>query len=297
MGLHNQSVKRAFSLLNAFDGPHEWLANSELARRANLPGPSCYRLVQTLLEIGAVTRNSRGKYRLGMLLVSLSYNVIVGDVLREVSEQITAELSSKLNVTVHLGILEDEMVTYVVKATTHTSFAAHTRVGTQLECYCSALGKVLLADLPPAQCEAAISGDELIPLTPQTITDRKVLRDQLEVVRRVGYALDDRESQIDTCCVAVPVRDRNGHTIAALSATEAAAKMTHERRAALLAGLVEASAALTAKISPNAGGIKSVVESGIALAGHQDIMSRRRVNRKFAPSQRSESVAISSCEY
>lgn len=247
---YNQSVKKAFSLLNAFDGPHEWLTNSELGRRANLPEPSSYRLVQTLVEIGAIVRSSRGKYRPGMLLVSLSQNVIVSDLLREASEKITADLSNRLDVTVHLGMLEDGMVTYVAKATTPSSFPTHTRAGAQLEAYCSALGKVLLADLAPEQCEEVILDGELVALTPHTITDRAVLREQLEAVRKNGFAVDDRESQIDTRCVAVPVHDGRGRTVAALSATETADRMTPARHAELLAGLLEASAALRQKISP-----------------------------------------------
>src|SRR5882762_8711397 len=71
----NQSVLKAFSVLRAFRRPDEWLTSCELSRRANLPEASGYRLIQTLEEIGAVVRGPRGRYRPGLLLLSLSHNV------------------------------------------------------------------------------------------------------------------------------------------------------------------------------------------------------------------------------
>ena len=86
----NQSVFKAFALLKAFRNPEEWLTSSELSRRSNLPEASGYRLIQTLEDLGAVVRGPRGRYRPGMLLVSLSRNVIVPDLLQEPGQQAAA---------------------------------------------------------------------------------------------------------------------------------------------------------------------------------------------------------------
>ena len=117
----NQSVFKAFAMLKSFNKPDEWLTSSELSRRANLPEASGYRMIQTLEEIGAVVRGPRGRYRPGMLLVSLSQNVIIPDLLQEVGQDIATELSRRLDVTVHVGVLERGMVTDAVKASTPTS--------------------------------------------------------------------------------------------------------------------------------------------------------------------------------
>jgi len=248
----NQSVFKAFAMLKSFRRPDEWVTSSELSRRANLPEASGYRLIQTLEEIGAVVRGPRGKYRPGMLLVALSQNVVVGELLHEASQAIAQALSNKLNVTVHLGLLEGGMVTYVTKASTPDSFATHTRAGSQLEAYCSALGKVLLADLPVEQLDNSILDNELVALTPHTITDHDAMRRELDKVRECGFALDNKESRLDTCCVAVPIRDGYGRTVAAMSATDSTERMTEERRAELRDGLLEAAAALSRKVYPAA---------------------------------------------
>ena len=253
----NQSVFKAFAMLKSFNKPDEWLTSSELSRRANLPEASGYRMIQTLEEIGAVVRGPRGRYRPGMLLVSLSQNVIIPDLLQEVGQDIATELSQRLDATVHVGVLERGMVTYAVKASTPTSYETQTRAGAQLEAYCSGLGKILLSELSPEQLDAIIFDEKLVPLTPNTITDGEALRTHLRTVRALGYAVDDGEFRSDMCCVAVPVRDHQGRVIAAISISEGAAGSTPERRALLCDELTAAAAAISRKLCPAGPGITS----------------------------------------
>jgi len=252
----NQSVLKAFSMLRSFHRPDEWLTSCELSRRANLPEASGYRLIQTLEQIGAVVRGPRGRYRPGMLLVSLSHNVAIGDLLREASTDIITTLSNRLDLTVHLGLLEGGMVTYIAKVCTPTSLSTHTRPGSQLEAYCSGLGKVLLAALPDDQIESIIMDGALVALTPYTITDRTKLRAELKKVRMLGYAVDDREIRADMKCLAVPIHDGEGRTVAAMSATDHADRMTPERQSQVREALIDAVRTLESKIFPPAPAIK-----------------------------------------
>ena len=247
----NQSVLKAFRRLKGFHGPDEWLTSCELSRRANLPEASGYRLIQTLEQIGAVVRGPRGRYRPGMLLVSLSHNVAIGDLLREASHKIITELAHRLDLTIHIGLLEGGMVTYIAKVCTPTSLSPHTRLGSQLEAYCSGLGKVLLAALPQDQLDGFIMDGDLVALTAHTITDRTVLRAELQKVRARGYAVDDREIRADMRCLAVPIHDADGRVVAAMSATEHAERMDEARQAEVRVALQDAAHALECKIFPS----------------------------------------------
>jgi len=246
----NHSVMKAFALLKAFRDPDEWLTSCELSRRANLPEASGYRLIQTLEEIGAVARGPRGRYRPGLLLLSLSHNVTLAALLRDASQALMTELAWKLDLTTHLAVLEHGMVTYVAKVSTPGAFAVHTQVGAQLEAYCSGLGKVLLAALPDEQMESFILDGELIALTPYTITSPAVLRAELKTVRQRGYALDDRENHAGMRCVAVPVLDQEGRAVAALSATDSAERMTQGWQEHVRDALFDTAAALRHKLYP-----------------------------------------------
>lgn len=241
---------KAFAILKSFQDPGEWLSSCELSRRANLPEASGYRLIQTLEEIGAVVRGPRGRYRPGLLLLSLSHNVTPADLLRDASVQLMTDLAKRFNLTTHLGLFEQGMVTYVAKVAMPGAFPVHTRVGAQLEAYCSGLGKVLLAALPDDEVESFILDGDLIALTPYTITTAAALRAELQLVRTRGYAMDDRESQADMRCIAVPVLDREGHAAAALSATDDIVRMTPERQVEIRDALLQAAAILRQKLYP-----------------------------------------------
>ena len=246
----NQSVMKAFRMLRSFRQPHECLTSAELSRRAGLPEASGYRLIQTLEEIGAVVRGPKGRYRPGMLLVSLSHKVAVAELLPQASQAILHDLAAKLQLTVHMGVLEDGMVTYVVKEGSSAGISVHTQVGSQLEAYCSGLGKVLLAGLPDAEVESFLRDGDLVPLTPHTIVDQLAFLREIGRIRRHGYAIDDREISEDLRCVAVPVCDTAGHTVAAISVSVAAARMDEGLQADMRSALLTAAAAISRKVYP-----------------------------------------------
>ena len=61
--LKNQSVIRAFTILKSFYSPDEWVAASELSRRSHIHEATVNRFLQSLLDVGAVVRDDRGRYR------------------------------------------------------------------------------------------------------------------------------------------------------------------------------------------------------------------------------------------
>jgi len=239
---------KAFALLKAFHDPNEWVTSCELSRRANLPEASGYRLIQTLEEIGAVVRGPRGRYRPGLLLLSLSHNVTISELLRDASQVLMTDLSRTLGLTTHMGVLEHGMVTYVAKVSAPGSFPVHTRVGAQLEPYCSGLGKVLLAALPDEQVESFILDGELVPLTPHTITTAAALRAELRLVREQGYAMDDREHQANMRCIAVPLRNDVGEVVAAIGLAGPVSRLSKKALSTYIPYVIETAAAISARL-------------------------------------------------
>jgi IclR family acetate operon transcriptional repressor len=225
----NKLVRKAFAVLQAFRGPEEWLTSMELSQRARLPKASGHRLVQTLEEIGAIVRGPSGRYRLGMLVVTLSHKVSIGELLRDAAQPILSEIAVKLGCTTHLGILENCMVRYLCKINGSADFVVHTRVDAQHEAYCSGLGKVLLGSLSPAALDEFLLDGDFVPLTSHTVTDRVQLRNVVQETRLQGYAVDDEESAYGMRCVAVPVRDADDATVAAISVSDRADRLTCDR--------------------------------------------------------------------
>lgn len=244
----NHSVVKAFALLRSFNEADEWLTSAELSRRANLPGASGYRLVQTLEKVGAVVRGDRGRYRPSMRLVAVSPRETSSPRLRTAATDILEALANQLNITVHMGVLDEDMVTYVTKHTGASAFAVHTEVGAQQEAYCSGLGKILLAALAAEPLDAYLREGELVALTPNTITDPDAFRAELKRVQAQGFAVDNCEISPEMRCLAVPVRDGSGRVIAAVSVTDEAARLDEDLQRKALRELSIAVAAISRRL-------------------------------------------------
>jgi IclR family transcriptional regulator, acetate operon repressor len=186
-----------------------------LAQQLGIPGSTARRMLLMLERQGLIARFEKGRYAAGGQFIALSRSVDAHAALARSARPLLRRLANGYGMTVHLGVLEDGMVTYLIKETPATD-AIFTREQGQLEAYCTGVGKVLLAHLDRAVRDVFLGGD-FIALTPQTITNPAKLRIEIERVRAQGYAVDDREMAENVFCVAVPLLDRNGHAVAALS--------------------------------------------------------------------------------
>ncbi len=158
-----------------------------------------------------------------------------------------ALVARRFGVTVQVGVLEAGMVSYVaVKGRTKVP----SKAGTQLEAYCTALGKVLLSGLPESELAHFLQEDELVALTPHTIIDKDVLRARIAQIREQGYGIDDRELDLQLRCVAVPIHDRHGTIIAAISGSGRPAVLGASRQLELRLALEEAAKGIAVHLYP-----------------------------------------------
>jgi DNA-binding IclR family transcriptional regulator len=126
------------------------------------------------------------------------------------------DLADRTRETVNLGVLSGEDVIYVDQATGARSIVSVSWVGRRTPLHCTAAGKVLLAFASPSERERLLS-KPLTAETPRTIVDLPALLAQLEGVRTRGYAQTQEELEEGLNAVAAPVRQADGHTVAALS--------------------------------------------------------------------------------
>lgn len=206
---------------------------TQVAGELALPLSTIHRLAQDLTRHGYLIRLGRGRYRLGPALLSLSAGLRLEDMLVDVARPLVQDLARDCRACVHLGSFDGDMVTYLLKRGfgREKIFSAE---GMQLEAYCSGIGKVLLAYLPEADRARYLAGGPFVALTPRTITDPARLDEELTRIRTQGWALDDEEILTGLRCAAVPVRDRTGTVIAALSVSARLTAMPMQRVADLL---------------------------------------------------------------
>jgi len=226
-------VDRALRLLEAIISDRGSSSISSIAARMQMPSATAYRLSGALVERGYIVRVGAGRYFPGSVILAAGAERDPRATLKCAAKPCLDWLARRVRAAAHLGVFEGGMVSYLVKSGSSRS-ARFTREGTQLDAYCSALGKVLLAHLPASERNAYLAGGPFPKLTNQTITNPKELSVHLRQVRRKSYAIDDREFAEEVMCIAVPVRDRNSRVYAALSITTSPDELRGPRVSAAL---------------------------------------------------------------
>jgi DNA-binding IclR family transcriptional regulator len=192
---------------------------TEVSKELNINSSTTFRLLATLLSHNLVqVEDSTGNYRLGLACLELSRAYHTGNEVRRVALPEMETLRDDTKETVHLGILADIEIVYLEKLEgLHAIGLMSSRVGGRAPSYCTGLGKALLAHVSPTALNDLIDQLNLHRYTENTIVNKEELVAHLEKIRQTGFALDKGEHESEVRCVAVPIFDRNGKTIAAIS--------------------------------------------------------------------------------
>jgi DNA-binding IclR family transcriptional regulator len=242
----SQSVARALRiLLRLGQGP---AGLEELANALGVHKSTVLRLLRTLAEERFVVRDGSHLFRLGPRVIELSSRALDQREVRLVAASHLAAFNRDHGRTTHLAVLEGDEALYVDKLESRDKIQMYSRIGLTAPLHCSAVGKVLLADLPETERDAVVSRLAMTATTANTITDRDALRAELQTVRRQGWAQDREENERSINCVAAPVRDASGRAVAAVSVSVPTVVLDYEGLLDLVPGLVEVTNAISADL-------------------------------------------------
>lgn len=225
-----QAVSHALDLLEQFHGEVDELGVTELSKRLKLHKNNVFRLLATLesrnyIEQNKVTEN----YRLGLKTLELGQTFIKQMGLLRQSKPVLEALVAECNETTYVSILKDFNIVYLDVVETAMTVRVVPRVGSRLPAYCTAAGKVQIAYMSDEELEAYIPTKELKRYTPNTITDRDVLKKQLKQIAEQGYAFDNEELDTGVKCVSAPIRDYTRRIIGGVSISGPSMRFSAER--------------------------------------------------------------------
>ena len=228
-----QSIERAFDLLEMLADAGGALGLSELSTVSGLPLPTVHRLMRTLVKRGYVRQEASRRYTLGSRLIRLGE--ISSQTLGTWLRPFLAQLVRLTGETANLAMLDGDEVVYIAQVPSPHSMRMFTEPGRRVQPHCTAVGKALLAELPPGEARALLERDGMPAYTPATITDPDLLIAHLEVIRKQGYAVDEGEQEIGVRCFAVAVPDAPGSL--AISTSGPQTRMTDAAAARIVPAL------------------------------------------------------------
>jgi IclR family pca regulon transcriptional regulator len=192
------------------------LTLTETAERAEMTRAGARRFLLTLVRSGYATQDGR-RFQLSPRLLSVARIWLDGSSLWSFALAPMREVAGALKESCSAAVLSGEDVVYVQRVAGEriTSVALH--VGTRLPAYCTSMGRVLLAGLDPAEVKALLKRAAITENTAKTVTDRTKLASIIADVALRGYAVVDEELELGLRSIAVPIRDRQGRTAAAVN--------------------------------------------------------------------------------
>jgi IclR family transcriptional regulator, acetate operon repressor len=169
-----------------------------------------------------------------------------GATLQAIARPILWELWKSTQETVNLAVLDQGTVLYVEVIESPHEFRLSSRVGTRRSLHVTALGKALAAFLPAEPRENILSTVTFQPATPKTILNLVQFRQELEKIRRQGYAVDDEESFQGARCVSAPIFNSDREAIAAVSVSGPLTRVSPNQVAGLAGAVTSAARAISA---------------------------------------------------
>jgi IclR family transcriptional regulator, pca regulon regulatory protein len=219
-----QSLERGLNVIRCFDADNADLTLTEVAQRTGLTRATARRVLLTLGELGYVSTNGR-RFSLTPRVLDIGYAYLSSLNVQQIAQPYLESLSERVNESVSVTVLDGDDIIYVARVPTKRIMTISLGLGSRLPAHCTSMGRVLLAELPPAQLHAVVP-DRLEPHTEHTIRTRAALEAELATVRRQGWALVDEELEVGLRSLAAPLRDASGRAVAAMNVSTHAGRTT-----------------------------------------------------------------------
>ena len=226
----NQSLTRALTLLERLSETPAGLSLTDLSYQLGMPTATVHRLLSTFEESGFVEQDpEQGLWFVGLKAFTVG-NAFLSrrDFVASARPHMHA-LMDQCGETVNLGVIDDGEVVFISQVESREVMRMIVRLGSRSPIHASGVGKALLANLSEQRLAQILQRRGLVHYTERTIVNPGQLREELERIRQLGYALDDEEHAIGLRCVAAPIFDENRQALAAISLSGPKARMTDAR--------------------------------------------------------------------
>jgi DNA-binding IclR family transcriptional regulator len=238
-------ITKVFRILEAIQGSSSGLTLKPICDATGVHKSTAHRFLKHLERDGYLLRTENGAYLIGPKFSRLGAQANHRATLQAVARPILWEMWKSTSETVNLGALDQGTVLYIEVIESPHEFRLSSRIGTRRSLHATALGKALAAFLAEEHRERVLATIQFQPLTPKTIMNLVQFRQELEIIRKQGYAVDDEETTLGARCVSAPILGADREAIAALSVSGPVTRMSPGHVPALARAVITAARAIS----------------------------------------------------
>ncbi|AFK64148.1 IclR family transcriptional regulator [Advenella kashmirensis WT001] len=226
----NTPTLRLFALLEVIAEKDSYFSLQSLSEELGIPKPTLHRMLQQLESARLIIRDGDGRqYSTGRRLHQMAEKLLLNNTIhgsrRAVLRHLVEEIGESCNITACSG----NEVLYLDRVETVAPLRFYLHPGSRVPLHCSASGKLFLAQMSPSQCRRLLEAAPLEQYTPNTLTRFDAIEQEIEQVRRQGYAMDNEEFLPGLICIAVLVPGENGKSNMGIAAQSPIMRITREK--------------------------------------------------------------------
>lgn len=226
---HVVALQNGLRAMETFDAAHPTLSLSDVARRAGLTRAAARRYLHTLASLGYAETNGK-HFRLGPRVLRLGYTYLSANALPGLAQPLLERVGEQLEEVASLAVLDGSDVVFLARSAPRRIVSTVIAVGTRFPALGAATGRVLLADKHDDVLRNLLQRAEpLRKRTPKTKVEPGDVLAEIVRARTQGYALNDEELELGLRSIAVPVRNRSGAAVAAISVSVQSVRMTPQQ--------------------------------------------------------------------
>jgi IclR family pca regulon transcriptional regulator len=214
-------LAKGLAVIEAFSAERPKLSISEAAEVAGLDRATTRRCLLTLAELGYAAYDGKF-FTVTPKVLRLGTGCLATMPLPRIVQPFLDQLSEEIGQSTSASILDDTEIVYVARAAQRRVMSIALMPGSRLPAYCTSMGRVLLAALPPEDRRALLTRSAITARTPVTVTDIDALLAEIDATAARGYVVVDQEVEIVLRSLAVPLINMRGKTVAALNVGVAA---------------------------------------------------------------------------
>lgn len=224
------SVTNALKILRLYTPKQQEFSFTEIARKLDLTKGTANRLISTLVKEGFLSKNPKtNHYRLGLSILGLGGTIFSHHELYKEAIPIVKQLSTDLQETTHICLLENDKVAYLFRSVSKHPDRLVTQIGRTNPLHCTSEGLCLLAFQKESFIQNFLN-QTLYAYTPYTVVNPKELYKLLQEIREKDYCYLDSTYYLNYTSISVPIRNHLEKVVASLSVIGHSSRFTEKNR-------------------------------------------------------------------
>jgi IclR family pca regulon transcriptional regulator len=234
-------LAKGLAIIEAFSPHRTRLTVSEAAKASGTSRASARRCLLTLTELGYLEFD--GKYfRPQPRLLALSAAYSGTRSLPQIAQPFLKAARDELHESISLAVLDRDTALFVARAEAERLVTTGISIGTRIDLYCSATGRVLLATWTDERLSAYLDRARIEARTKYSLVKKAALREAVRAAKSVGYATTDQELEVGLRSIAVPVLSSRGTIVGAMSASASSARVSMSQMVKIFVPVLKGSA-------------------------------------------------------